>query len=154
MTRIVVLGFVLLVLMGCRPGDRSADGSFDLRTERSRVSERVAALSSHVAEQEKVEATHPERIAAPKMRPPTADETKANRASQPAGVAAYRAHIALLGEKQLLTDMQVSLAGMDAKGSAASARARLAEMDARLGAIEASQRERDGQLGIGQPRQP
>jgi len=149
----IIFGVALVGLLGCtRP--LSGDDAFDLSAERSRVNARMLALSSHVAEQEEVEATHPERIAPPKMRPPTADELKANQVSQPAGVAAYRAHIALLGEKQLLADMQVSLAGIDANRTAASARARLAEMDTRLGAIEGAQRERDQALGIPRPAQP
>jgi len=149
----IVLGVALVGLIGCnRP--LSGDDAFDLRTERSRMNARMLALSSHLGEQEKAEATHPERIAPPKMHPPTAAELKANQASQPEGIAAYRAHIALLGEKQLLTDMQVSLAAIDASGTRTSARARLAELDAKLGAIEGAQRERDHALGIPRPEQP
>ena len=67
-------------------------------------------------------------------------------------MATFREHIALLGEKQLLADMQVALSNVSADPDAERSKNRLTEMGAQLGAIEGAQRQRDLALGIERPR--
>jgi hypothetical protein len=114
----------------------------------------VVALKSHLAEQEHVEASRRKGPLTPQVKPPTMTRDQPVVAAQPDGVAAYREHIALLGEKQLLVDMQVALSTMRPGSGQATARTRLADMDAQLGAIEGAQRQRDRALGIEPPRDP
>jgi hypothetical protein len=130
-----------------------ADGSgSDPTGQRAYVEAKVLALKSHLAEQERVEALRPERVAVPRMRPPPGLVAPPSPGAQPTGVATYREHIALLGEKQLLVDMQVALSSVSTDPNAERSKNRLTEMDAELGAIEGAQRQRDRALGIEPPR--
>jgi hypothetical protein len=118
------------------------------------VEAKVLALKSHLAEQERVEALRPERAAVPQVRPPSGLDAPPSPVAQPTGVASYREHIALLGEKQLLVNMQVALSAVRTDPDAERSKNRLTEMDAELGAIEGAQRQRDLALGIEPPRDP
>jgi len=124
----------------------------DPNGQRERVEAKVLALKSHLAEQERVEAKRPERVTVPQGRLPSGLDAPPTPAAQPAGVATYREHIALLGEKQLLVNMQVALSSVSTDPDAERSKNRLTEMDAQLGAIEGAQRQRDVALGIEPPR--
>jgi len=129
-----------------------ADGSgLDPVAQRARVEAKVLALKSRLAEQERVEALRPERLAVPQARPPSGLDAPPASGAKPTDVSAYREHIALLGEKQLLVDMQVVLSNVSTDPNSERSKNRLTEMDAQLGAIEGAQRQRDLALGIESP---
>ena len=87
----------------------------------------------------------------PKARPPSGLDAPPASGAKPTDVSAYREHIALLGEKQLLVDMQVALSNVSTDPNSERSKNRLTEMDAQLGAVEGSQRQRDLALGIESP---
>lgn len=143
---------MVVVLVGCHfrlSGDNTPSEAPD---QKARMDERVLALKSHLAEQERVEASRRRGPVTPQVRLPPVQSGQPMVAPQPEGIAAYREHIALLGEKQMLVDMQVVLSDMTGRPGEGAAKARLADMDAQLGVLEGAQRERDRALGIEQPR--
>jgi hypothetical protein len=147
----LVTGLTLMAVIdlgGCRTQLGTGGAATASAEEKTQVDARILALKAHLTEEESVEAKRPERIAVPQVPMPAGLDGPQGPVARPAGVAAYRQHIALLGEKQLLADMQIAMSNVKNDPDATRSKSRLAEFGAQLDAIEEAQRQRDRALGI------